>query len=177
MLAGGASIAIVTFLIISATFGPGLLPPPHSSGQVAGHNGNSTRPGPSTNPNVISVDTLVNYGNGTKVWYNETNVPIGSNFFDLSREIDGNLGYVSEPLLGNFITTINGVKSNGVGSNCSICWGIWIYCAKDNSWMYSLYGADLLKLNNGDVLAWYLHDISQNQPPEGAKPPVATCSP
>lgn len=174
LLAGGASIAAVTFLIISATFGPGLLPPSHSSGQVGGHNGNSTRPGPSTNPNVISVDTLVNYGNGTSIWYNETNVPIGSNFYSLTLQI-GNANFISESL-GHFLVSINGVSSNGSGSNCSICWGIWIYCARDDGWMYSLLGADLLKLNNGDVLAWYLHDISQNQPPEGSKPPLTTCS-
>lgn len=174
MLAGGASIAVVTFLIISATFGPGLLPPSHSSGQVGGRDGNSTRPGPSTNPNLISVDTLVNYGNGTSIWYNETNVPIGSNFYSLTLRI-GNAYFIPESL-GHFLVSINGVSSNGSGSNCSICWGIWIYCAKNDGWMYSLLGADLLKLNNGDVLAWYIHDISRNQPPEGSQPPLTACS-
>ena len=176
-LAGTASIVVVAFLIVSMALGPGLFHISHSSGQSSQTGGNSTKTGPAINTNVMYVDTLVNYGNGTGIWYNETNVPIGSTFYSLTLRIaNGNVGSVDEPPLGHFITGINGVTSNGVGSNCSICWGIWIYCTNANAWMYSFFGADSLKPNNGDVLAWYIHDISQNQPPEGTRPPVTTCS-
>ena len=174
VLAGTASIVVVAFLIVSITLGPSLLRvSPSSNGQSGG---NSTKTGSVTHPNVISVDTLINYGNGTSIWYNETNVPIGSTLYSLTLQIaNGHVGSVDEFPYGHFITSINGVTSDGIGSNCNYCWGIWIYCPNSNGWMYSLYGADSLKLNNGDVVAWYIHDIAQNQPPEGTKPPVTMC--
>lgn len=166
MLAGVALIAVFGFLTVSMVLGPGLLPISHSSGK-------SSQTG--RNPNLITVDTLVNYGNGRSIWYNETTIPIGSNFYSFTLQLP-NAVFIDESL-GHFLVSIDGVSSNGSGSNCSVCWGIWIYCAKDDGWMYSLMGADLIKLNNGDVLSWYLHDISRNQPPEGSKPPLTSCSP
>jgi hypothetical protein len=173
--AGIGGIVVIAFLILSITLGPGLLRASYSTNGQSG--GNSTKTGPAINPNVISADTLVNYGNGTSIWYNETNVPTGSTFYSLTLQIaNGHVGSIDEPPLGHFITSINGVTSNGVGSNCSICWGIWIYCANDSAWMYSLLGADSLKLNNGDVLAWFIQDITQNQSPMQGVKTVTTCS-
>ena len=176
VLAGAGGVIVIAFLIVSMAFGPGLFRISHSSGQGDGQSGGiSAKTCPLVNPNAMCVDTLVNYGNGTSIWYNETNVPVDSTFYSLTLQIaDGNVGSVDEPPFGHFITSINGVTSDGVGSNCNYCWGIWIYCAKDSGWMYSLLGADSIRLNNRDVVAWYIHDISQNQPPLGAK--VPTCS-
>lgn len=177
VLSGAAVIIVIGFLVLSMAFGPGLFPTFHSGGKTGQSGGNSTKTGPATNPNLISVDTLVNYGNGTSIWYNETNAAVNSTFYSLTLQIaNNNVRSVNEPPFGHFVTSINGVTSDGSGSNCNYCWGIWIYCAKDYGWMYSLLGADSLKLNNGDILAWYIHDISQNQPPEGSKPPVPACS-
>jgi len=127
---------------------------------------------------LISVYTLVNYGNGTSAWYNKTDVATTSNFYDLTlRLANGNIEGLYYPTLSShFIIGINGVRSDGVGSNCSYCWGIWIYCSHDRGWIYSTLGADLIKLNNGDVLAWYIQNISQNNPPQQGTSAVSSCS-
>ena len=145
----------------------------------SGHTGgDSSKTSPRTNPNIISVNTLINYGNNTRIWYNETDVVVGSNFYDQTlRVANGNVVAIYYPTLNaHFVTSINGVRSDGIGSNCSYCWGIWIYCAKDNAWMYSTEGADLVKLSNGDVLAWYIQNISQNNAPLRGAKTILVCS-
>lgn len=144
----------------------------------AQNGGNSSRTGPATNPNTISVSTLINYGNSTRIWYNESDVTTGSSFYDLTFKIArGNVAAIYySSLNAHFITGINGVTSDGSGSNCNYCWGIWIYCTKDIAWMYSILGADLIKLRNDDVLAWYIQNVSQNLPPEPGAKTVTTCS-
>ncbi len=142
--------------------------------------GNGSRTGPVTNPNFIAVSTLINYGNGTSAWYNETNVPLGSNFYNLTVSIaNGNVEALYYPSLNaHYIIAINGVRNDNDGIHCTFCWTLWIYCQKDAAWSVSLWGADLIKLVNGDTLAWYYQDTSKTpwQPPQAGAKTVAICS-
>jgi hypothetical protein len=150
------------------------------SGRGSSGSGNRSGTGPVTNPNFISVSTLINYGNGTSTWYNETNVPASSNFYNLTVSIAyGNVVAQYYPTLNaHYIISINGVSNNNDGIHCDVCWTLWVYCKGDRAWSVSLLGADLITLKNGDVLAWYIQNISQSpwRPPQAGSNTVAVCS-
>ncbi len=141
--------------------------------------GNSSGTGPG-NANFIAVSTLINYGNGTRLWHNGSNVLLGSNFYDLTVSIaNGNVEAQCYPSLNaHYIISINGVRNDNDGIHCTFCWTLWIYCQKDGAWSVSIWGADLIKLVNGDTLAWYYQDTSKTpwQPPQAGAKTVAICS-
>jgi hypothetical protein len=101
------------------------------------------------------VDILVKYKNGTKIWYNQTLIPIGWSFFNATIKItNGNVGY--DMFFGSpFITEIHGDKASGV-----YAW-LWFKWDKTSSaWKSGETGADGYMLKDKDILAWYLADTS-----------------
>jgi hypothetical protein len=146
------------------------------------HSGNSTSSGKGSgswnssipNPNYIEVSTLVNYGNGTVKWYNETQVPKIWNFYNLTIFLaNGNVEAQYYPSLGeHYILAINGLKQVD-----PLYWSLWILCQKDRAWEMSPVGADEIILANGETLAWYYQSyVQQAQPPVAGAPQVALCS-
>src|SRR6266851_705072 len=65
----------------------------------------------SSGPSTTSVNVLLNYGNGTLVWYNQTLVSSTWNFFNVTELITkGNLGAAFFASFGShFVYSINGV--------------------------------------------------------------------
>ena len=97
--------------------------------------------------NYIFVNILIDYGNGTKEWHNETLVPLGATLFDATR-------IISEPnytkySFGVFITSINGV---GGDPNHYWLWFIWNSTSK--SWEPGPVGCDSHILSEGETLSW-----------------------
>jgi hypothetical protein len=140
-----------------------------SSGKGSG-SGNSSIP----NPNYIEVSTLVNYGNRTIKWYNETQVPKMWNFYNLTIFLaNGNVEAQYYPSLGeHYILSINGLKQVD-----PLYWSLWILCQKDRAWEMSLVGADEIILANGETIAWYYQSYAQQaQPPVAGAPQVGLCS-
>ena len=131
---------------------------------------------PAQNP--LTVSTLINYGNGTSRWDNRTNVPSGWNFYHLTTTIAETEAPSSASVSGqHYVIALDGVKSFG-----PYYWTLWIFCQKDTAWAASPVGADLIKLKNGDILAWYyqappsINAATWDPPVEGARK-VATCTP
>lgn len=132
-----------------------------------------------TNESYVTVSTLINYGNGTSRWYNETKVPSGWDFYDLTvflANCNVEARYYGPPLNEHYVTGINGVR-NGA----QFFWTLWVYCQKDRAWAVSPVGADLIKLSSGAVVAWYYQklpstDYSTWQPPVAAAKKVAACT-
>ena len=123
--------------------------------------------------NLMAVNTLFNYGNGTSRWANRSDVTAGSNFYELTVSLA--LAETTPKSITNqhFITALDGVRSAG-----RYYWTLWVYCLKDSAWAASKVGADLIVLANGDTLAWYYQDTNPAtwQPPvEGART-VETCT-
>ncbi len=120
------------------------------------------------NRNLFSVSTLINYGNGSYTWHNKTNIPTGWNFYQLTITI-AKVDATSSPAVQNehYIKAIDGVSQAG-----GYYWTLWVYCQKNMAWSASPVGADLIKLTNNQVLAWYY----QNPPsidPSTWKAPMA----
>ncbi len=121
---------------------------------------------------AVSVCTLINYGNATVKWYNETSVPANWNFYKLTSNLTGGrieAQFYGLPLNEHFVTGINGVKNQS-----PFYWTLWIFCQKQNAWAVSPVGADLIHPGNGETLAW-AYEIPYHTPIPGTRT-VDSCS-
>jgi hypothetical protein len=127
-----------------------------------------------SNANVIAVNTLLNFGNSTSKWINESRVPIGWNFYNLTLYVaNGNIDstYYGGILNEHYINAIDGVRQDGTSF-----WHLWQYCNKDLAWSYSNVGADQIRLVDNQTLAWYFDSFSSYGPPVAGSPTVVNCS-
>jgi len=113
---------------------------------------------------VYAVQMLVDFGNGTRRWYNGTNVQPGWNGYVASLVLlDGNVQGVWYPQYGEHLVT--GV--DGVSQTQSMSWFVWEYGV--GGWSASTTGADQMQINNGTKIAWTLCGYDSNYNP--------TCTP
>ena len=105
-------------------------------------------------------DVLIDYGNGTRHWYNSTNIQPGTNFYVETQIITGgqiNATYYPE-YQSHLVTAIN-----NVGNTNSLYWFLWTY----NStalWQQASVGPDLLPVTNGSIFAWSYCGANCTQP-------------
>ena len=102
-----------------------------------------------------NVNILIKYENGTKVWYNQTTIPIGWSLFNVTLKItNGNVIY-STAYGSPYITAINGMKSSG-----SYAWIWYTWNSSSAKWTVGVTGSNDYVLRDKDVAAWYLTNIS-----------------
>jgi hypothetical protein len=103
---------------------------------------------------TCSTNLLVKFGNGTKVWYNGTLVPIGSSLFNLTLRAVGKVEY--QTMYGSvIITSIMGERNSG-----NFFWLWYLWNSSSNDWVLGMVGAEQYILHEGDTLAWYFADTS-----------------
>lgn len=95
----------------------------------------------------ILVNILINYGNGTASWYNNTAVAIGSNLLQATKII-AKVEY-TEYSFGVFVTSINNVAGNKTHA-----WLWYIWNSTKRNWDLGPTGADGYILKNGDIISW-----------------------
>ncbi|MDH2900766.1 MAG: hypothetical protein PXY39_07315 [archaeon] len=100
--------------------------------------------------NVKYVSNIViDYGNGTKNWYNNTKVEPGWNLYTVTLVItNGNVNATCCEFNSHFVTGINGVENT-----LSTYWWIWTYNSTA-SWQTAQVGVDQLKVYNSSIYAW-----------------------
>src|SRR5437667_11461348 len=99
---------------------------------------------------MVSVETLINYGNGTSQWINKTNVPPDWNFYQLTNSITRiEATYYGPPTSQHVITVINGVQSNP-----QHFWSLSAICQKSKTWLATNDGAHANHLTTDHTLAW-----------------------
>ncbi|MHA2067647.1 MAG: hypothetical protein ACXABY_25060 [Candidatus Thorarchaeota archaeon] len=102
------------------------------------------------------VNTLVDYGNGTRLWYNSTLVPLGSSLLNATAMItDQAVEYGGEDL-GVFVTGIGGVGTLNEKTNHYWLW--WRFDQSSGEWLIGNQGANQYIPVDGDVLAWLYED-------------------
>jgi hypothetical protein len=90
------------------------------------------------------IDIMIDYGNGTVVWNNDTRIQVGANLLnatDIICDID-----VQSSNFGNFVTAINGVKQDAGH--------FWIWSIYEEEWSMGPVGADQFNLHEGDIVGW-----------------------
>jgi hypothetical protein len=99
---------------------------------------------------VYSADVLFNYGNGTRLWYNNSQIQPGWNFYTETVVLTGgNMQATWYPSFGEHL--VNGI--NGVSGTKTSYWIVWTY----NStalWQKAPVGADDIPVHDGSILAW-----------------------
>ncbi|MGD8543604.1 MAG: DUF4430 domain-containing protein [Candidatus Bathyarchaeota archaeon] len=105
---------------------------------------------------ILLVNILTSYGNGTKTWYNNTALPLGSTAFKATLTI-ADVKY-TESELGIFVTSINGVVGNSTHF-----WLYWGWDGETSEWIFPDVGASEYILDRGDTIAWTY--VSEYPPP------------
>jgi hypothetical protein len=108
---------------------------------------------------VYRVNLFIDFGNGTRRWYNDTSVQPGWNGYIATLVLlDGNVEAVWYPQYGEHLVTGLG----GASQTTTTSWFFWEF--SDRSWSLAPTGADGLQMDNGTTIAWTLcgYDSSYN---------------
>lgn len=129
----------------------------NSNSSSSGNNSNST-----SNQNYLQVNTIINYGNATTVWFNKTKAPLGWNFYNLTLYLANGRVHVlySSIYKENQVLGINGKEQSSTSY-----WSLWKFCPSYNAWAWSPVGADEIALSNGGTYGWYYQDYNTQYPP------------
>lgn len=120
---------------------------------------------------TVKVDTLINYGNGTRAWINKTDVPSSWNFYQLTNSIASvQAKYYGPPTSEHFVTGINGIQSSP-----QYFWSLWAICEKAGAWYATGVGADAIHVTTYNTFAWY-YQASSSQDSSMWSPPIPGAS-
>ncbi len=100
----------------------------------------------------ISLETniLMSYGNQTKVFHNNTVLPLGSTAFTAIYFIADDINYTDYGgELGVLVTSINGVDNNSTHG-----WFYWYWDSERLSWILPEYSCAKHTLHKGDTIAF-----------------------
>lgn len=99
---------------------------------------------------VYEVSVLVDYGNGTRHWYNDTRVQPGWNGYVVTLVLlNGDVAGTWYPQYGeHFVTGVGGLSNSQTDF-----WFLLTY-NKTASWQVAQVGADEIPIFNGTVFAW-----------------------
>ncbi|MEM3684123.1 MAG: DUF4430 domain-containing protein [Conexivisphaerales archaeon] len=93
------------------------------------------------------ADILVEFGNGTRIWYNVTYQPGWNLYIATLVALNGKIDAIYYPSFGeHFVTGIAGVENNQTAS-----WFLWTY---NGSWQMANVGADDIIVSSGSSYAW-----------------------
>ena len=107
---------------------------------------------------MIKVSILIEYGNGSKLWYNDTLIPIGFTVLNATMSV-AKVKYT----IGNygaFVTSINGVENN---KEKNLYWIYWVW--KDGKWVPGSVASDKYVLQDGEMFAWTYSNTASWPPP------------
>jgi len=109
----------------------------------------------------LRVNILVSYGNGTKVWYNNTALPLASTAFTAILAI-ADMRYTDYGGdLGILVTSINGVANNSTHG-----WFYWYWDAENSEWRLPEYSCAKYILHRGDTIAFTYENYMTWPPPQ-----------
>jgi hypothetical protein len=101
----------------------------------------------------VKVNICINYANGTRIWYNNTLVPVGASAFNATvAVVKVESTYYSG--IGEFVKSIGGVTGNSTQY-----WSFWYY--KQSNWTYSEVGASAYILHQGDIIGWRYSKVGE----------------
>lgn len=108
----------------------------------------------------IFVNIAIDYGNGTRVWFNETTLPIGATVFNATVKV---ANPEPDPQYGeSFIIAINGVTQK---ENENTYWIWWIWDETQSKWTPGPIANNEYVLNDGQNVIWYLVNTASWPPP------------
>lgn len=106
----------------------------------------------------VRVNIALDYGNGTRAWYNNTVLPLGATLLNATLKIAGVDYTIGE--YGVFINSINNVENN-MEKNMYWLWWRW----SGEGWRIGEVACDRYMLRNGDTIIW-AYQSTAKFPPE-----------
>ncbi len=121
-------------------------------------------------PKLLS-NILIDFGNGTYRWFNDTAIQPGWNFYIATLVVtNGDVNATYYPSIGggeHYIFGIDGVVNNNARNEY---WFLWTWNST-SSWQVAQVGADDLMMYNGSVYGWtYCAENTANYMPECTPP-------
>ncbi|MEM2136725.1 MAG: DUF4430 domain-containing protein [Candidatus Methanomethylicia archaeon] len=111
---------------------------------------------------TINVNILIDYGNGSRKWYNNTRITMGETLFDVMLKTL-NVKYKAYPY-GVFVEAINNVYNDPQKQRY---WMWWRWDSEGRRWIMGEISCDRYLPVQGEVFAWKYTDIMEWPP----KPP------
>jgi len=145
------STAASQFANISASF-MGILASSGGNASLLTNESSFLRPAKPLLPtSLFHSSILLDFGNGTNRWYNDTQVEPGWNLYIATLLItNGNLDATWYPQYGeHYVTGVDGVQNSATKY-----WFLWVYNESSLSWQNPQVGADQLPTFNGSIFAW-----------------------
>lgn len=99
----------------------------------------------------LRVNILVSCGNGTRVWFNNTALPIGSTAFTAILAVSDVRYNDYGGTMGILVTSINGVPRTGDSTHG---WFYWYEETENSTWVPPNYSCDKYILHRGDTIAF-----------------------
>ena len=104
----------------------------------------------------INIDFIVDFGNGTIIYFNQTRVPVGFSMYDSTEFIIG-----EENIDSIYYSDFNAYFVNsllGTGNNPDYAWSAWQY---QQDWKLLEIGSNLFIPKDGQTIAWYYQDVNE----------------
>ena len=106
----------------------------------------------------VTVNIGVDYGNGTRTYYNDTSAWTGEAVLVVTERVA--TVETASSSIGNYVTGINGLMASG-----DYGWTYWPWNSTGNSWEFAPVGADAYQIVvNGSTFLWYYQNAF-NPPP------------
>jgi hypothetical protein len=102
------------------------------------------------NSTSLRVNILVSYGNGTRNWFNNTALPVGSTAFTAILAISDVKYKDYGGTLGILVTSINGLA----GDSTAHGWFYWYNDVETSTWVSPSYSCSQYILHRGDTIAF-----------------------
>ena len=109
---------------------------------------------------ALKVNILLSFDAESRVWYNDTVLPLGATAFTAVYSVADDIEYTDSNQSGIFVTSINGVANEGNNG-----WLYWIWMPADSEWNLPLYSIEKYILRKGDVIAFTYRDVFEWPPP------------
>ena len=104
----------------------------------------------------FSVNLAVDYGNGTRAWYNATTIPVGATVYNATKRV---AAVEPDPQVGpSFIIAINGLRQD---ESQSMYWIWWIWDQTTHSWTLGPVANNEYVLSDGQTVIWYYENTSE----------------
>ena len=104
----------------------------------------------------LRVNILVSYGNGTRMWFNDTTLPVGTTALTALQLVTSNVNYTNYGgTLGILVTSINGLTNNSTDG-----WFYWFRPVDASTWTLPDYSCSQYILHKGDTIAFTYQSFS-----------------
>ena len=102
----------------------------------------------------MDINLLINFGNGTVLYFNQTSIPIFFTMYDSTLLITNNTvdSTYYEEFDSYFVNSIFDMQGNSTHG-----WYAWEF--KNNKWVISNNGSNNIQLSSGDTIAWYFQSF------------------